>query len=144
MFEGLVTTLLLFYSLNEPYATVRFSGDNDPGLLFHLIHQTTMWKESGIEAYADLYDFLGSEASPRFDVEDKEVLIVVAKRHDRIVASGVFEVDFSMTAQGYLLAPRGGFNLLCDQNEMIEPESVKEERPTIPVMHSCMLLPWYA
>jgi len=146
MFEGLVSTLNVFYSLHEPYATIRFSGDNDPALFFVIMHQSLMYRDAcDVQATVEIYEFLGDASSPKFDVEDKDVLIIVAKRHDSIVASHVYEVDFGATHQsGYLLLPRGGYNLLVEQNEQ-EPvvESLEEEvRPTIPVMASH--LPWYA
>jgi hypothetical protein len=109
------------------------------------MHQSLMHGEDhDVVATADLYEFFGSQASPKFEVEDRDVLVVLAKRHDMIVASQVFEVNFGAVASGYLLLPRGGYNLLCDQNELEQVECEREERPTIPVMQSCMLLPWYA
>lgn len=143
MFEGLISKLNLFYSMQEPYARVRFAGDNDPSLFIVLMHQSLIHGENyDVVVSVDVYEFFGAEASPKFEVEDRDVLIVLAKRHDMIVASQVFEVNFGAVADGYLLLPRGGFNLLCDQNEM---EGIDPEREaTQPLVAANTVLPWYA
>ena len=123
------TTLSAFYVVEHPScATVRFASDNaDPGLFLSIIHESMMLGNlDEAKICVDVYDFLGGEASPQIEVEHKDVLIVLAKRHNEIISSQVFEVDLTAVFVGYLLIPRGGFNLLCDQEEQLRQEDLEK------------------
>jgi hypothetical protein len=133
LFENILitmpTTLSAFYTVTHPScATVRFASDNaDPGLFISIIHESMMFgNEDESKLCVDVYDFLGGEASPQIEVEDKDVLIVLAKRSGKIVSSQVFEVDLSAVFVGYLFIPRGGFNLLCEQSEQLRAEDLEK------------------
>lgn len=121
MFESLITIMTAFYTVSHPsFATVRFQCENDLGLIVTIIHQAEMKPEvDEWKTCVESYDFLGDEASEKIEVENKDTLIILAKRHDKIMASQVFEVDMTTVSQGYLLIPKGGFNLLCNQEEQL-------------------------
>ena len=122
MFEQLMTVILTaFYTIVHPsFATVRFAGENDLGLIVTILHQTEMKPEADEwKTCVESYDFLGDQASEKIEVEDKDTLTILAKRQDRVVASQVFEVDLKVAHLGYVLIPRGGFNLLCEQSEQL-------------------------
>lgn len=128
MLSAMPTTLTAFYTVAHPScATVRFSSDNaDPGLFISIIHESMMFgniDESHLTV--DVYDFVGGDASECIEVEDKDVLIVLAKRANQVVSSQVFEVDMSAVYIGYLFIPRGGFNLLCEQSEQLREEDLE-------------------
>jgi hypothetical protein len=122
-----LTVMTAFYTVQHPsLAVVRFAADADRGLFVSIIHETMLYTytDGCAQLAVDVDDFLGDEASPVIEVEDKDVLIVLCKRNSRIVASQIFEVDLSAVSLGYLLIPRGGFNLLCDQSEQLRAEDL--------------------
>lgn len=126
------TVLTAFYRSTHPsFASVRMSADNDPGLALTLIHRSFMVQDSQVKAYADILNFLGNEASPQIEVEDKDVLIVVAERQGHVVGNQVFEVDLSAIHLGYVLIPRGGYNLVYSQEEQLE--SLELTRPQLTI-----------
>lgn len=126
------TIVTAFYRSTHPsFATVRFSADNEPGLMMTVIHRSFMIDEGSVKPYADIYDFLGNEASPSIEVEDKDVLIVVAERQGHVVGNQIFEVDLSAIHLGYLLIPRGGYNLVYSQEEQLE--SLELTRPMLSI-----------
>ncbi len=126
-------SLTAFYTVAHPSGVqVRFSSDapfgNDPGLLVSILHESQLCRHIYDEGsfYVDSYEFLGGESSPIIEVEDKDVLIVLVKRHDHIVASQIFEVALSAVAVGYLLIPRGGYNLLVEQSEQLRESDIED------------------
>lgn len=128
MFEGMAVLMTAFYTIQGDYfATVRLSGENDHGLSLIVLHTSGSNTEETKE-----YNFLGHEASPKIEVENRDMLIVLARRTGIVVASQVYEVDTTAVPQGYLLIPRGGFNILCEQDEqMRESEIVKSEEQLV-------------
>lgn len=126
------TILTAFYRSTHPsFASVRLSADNEPGLMLTVIHRSFMIEDGTVKLYADVYDFLGNEASPSIEVEDKDVLIVVAERQGHVVGNQVFEVDLSAIHLGYLLIPRGGYNLVYSQEEQLQ--SLELTRPQLTI-----------
>lgn len=114
MFDAMVVLVTAFYiSLGDHLAILRLRGDNEHALDFLLLHSPYA------SAATSEYEFLGNAASPKIEVEDRDTLVLVARRKSIIVASQVFEVDTTLVEQGYLLVPRGGYNVLCDQVEQL-------------------------
>jgi hypothetical protein len=134
---ALSVCMTAFYVIEHPsLATVRFASCADSGLSVSIIHETLLghYTNGQADLVVEVSGFLGDEASQAIEVEDTDVLIVLCKRNSRIVASQVFEVDTSLCAQGYLLVPRGGYNLLCDQEEQLRAEDLDTMRK--PEIHS--------
>lgn len=123
MFETLPVQLTAFYTVDEVTGTVRFAADNYPHLALTLIQQGEYRDADGAACYVSRHMFRGDEASPKLEVQDKDVLIVLAKQYNSIIASQIFEVDLSMPYTiGMLLIPRAGYNVLCQQEFMTEQE----------------------
>ncbi len=123
MFDTLPVQLTAFYTVDEVFGTLRFSADNYPHVGLSLIHSGIYHDDSGAASYSIVHDFRGDEASLKLVVQDKDVLILLARTHHSIIAAQVYEVDLSMPfTTGMLLIPRGGYNVLCQQEFMTEAE----------------------
>ena len=123
MFETLPVNLTAFYTVDEVVVTLRIVADNYPHLALTLIQQGVYHDGDGESAYSIAFPFRGDEAGPKLEVQDKDVLIVLARTHNSIVASQVYEVDLSMPfTTGCMLIPRAGYNVICSQEFMTEEE----------------------
>ena len=111
MFEAQPTLLsVAFIREGDYHARLRIRGNNDTGLQLSILHQSVE---------VSFQDIDGAATSSTIMVQDKEALVVLARRDSLIVGSGIFEVDTSVCDSiGTLLVPRCSSNLIVDQNEI--------------------------
>ncbi len=102
-----------FYTLIDALrARLRIVSENDLALTLTVIHEdyTTVTSQ----------DLDGDEASSLLEIKDKQSITLIGRRTSGIVATGVYEVDCSGPDAAYVLIPRGGYNILLDQQHLDE------------------------
>jgi hypothetical protein len=123
MFDTLPVSVTAFFSVDEVIGTLRFAGENYPHLALTLIHSGIYRDDSGAASFSCVHDFRGDAASPKLAVQDKDVVILLARKLNSIIAAQVYEVDLSMPfTTGSMLIPRAGYNILCQQEFLTEAE----------------------
>ena len=141
MFATMQTVLTAYFTVaaSETCAKLRLTGDNDPGITITLLHEFSTFHrhvlntpEEREKGYAIAMDFRGDEASPLIEVSDKDVLVLFVRKYGSIIGSQVYEVDLMLPfSQGYLLIPRGGYNVLVDQENITVQE--QEQRTVLTI-----------
>lgn len=127
MFENMLVTITAFYSVDETAGTIRVAGESTPNLALTVIHEAVIRNDSGKATFYSAVYFNGDGASSKIEVADRDTIIVLARQYGSIVASQVFEVDLSLPyTTGYLLIPRAGQNIICDQQFIAENEFPEE------------------
>lgn len=111
------TRFTAFYTYDgRNTATLRIAGDNEASLDVTAI-------VARLET-AHVSHFKGNEASEKLYIADTDRVIILVDRLGQLEAHGVYEVCTALVEQGYLLMPRGGSNLLLDQNEQLRDEDL--------------------
>ena len=138
MFETMQTVLTAYFTVaaSETVATLRLAGDNAPDVNLNIIHEFSPFhrqllsvdpsSKEASKGYAVTMNFRGDDASLPFEVSDKDIIIVLARKYGSVIGSQIYEIDLTLPC-GYLLTPRGGFNILCDQEHLTAKE---EDRQT--------------
>ena len=127
MFETMPVSITAFFVADECEATLRIAADSTRYVDMSIIHDSG-YRDTRPQCLstATIYSFSGDGASPKIAVADKDIVIILAQQSDSLIATQIFEVDLSMAeSTGYLLIPRGGYNLLVDQESMTEDEMCK-------------------
>lgn len=129
MFETMPVSITAFFVADECEATLRITADSTRYVDISIIHDSG-YRDGSLCHLCNVYDFPGDGASEKVQVQDRDVLIVLAKKSDELIATETFQVDLAMVESiGKLLMPKGGYNLLVDQ------ESVSlDEMSTLPVL----------
>jgi len=85
----------------------------------------TILHESATDTIA--HEIVGTGATERIEVADGESLTFIGRSSGSIVASQLCEVDCSAIDLGYILLPKGGFNLILTQEGVLREDELHEE-----------------
>ena len=96
-----------FFALDESHAVLTVRNET-PGVFLTLIH----------EAQADTltHDCIDITCTEHIEVESGDTLTFIARRAGQVSATQLFEIACDVADLGFILSPRGGFNLIVHQD----------------------------